>query len=320
VSGLFETIRERAAGVVARARSVHVDQAALAALAARLFADPPPPAGWDAETHHAGAPASRLAFVVTLDAINFGSGWFPRLRKRSGRSGYFTVAMGLKERFDAHGPWSAEELTGLAAADLARVTGQTLADLEVAELMALYARALNDLGRLLIERYGRRFEGLVEEAGGSAERLVRALARMPLYRDVSCYDGLEVPFYKRAQITAADLALAFGGEGAGRFDDLDRLTTFADNLVPHVLHLEGVLRYEPALAKRIEEGHFLASGSAEEVEIRAAAVHTVEELVAALRARGGRATGHEIDMALWQRGQRPEFKAQPRHRTRCPYY
>ncbi len=38
-------------------------------------------------------------------------------------------------------------------------------------------------------------------------------------------------FYKRAQIVASDLALA----GVARFADLDRLTIFADNLVPHVL-------------------------------------------------------------------------------------
>ncbi len=47
-------------------------------------------------------------------------------------------------------------------------------------------------------------------------------------------------FYKRAQITPSDLALA----GVAEFDDLDRLTIFADNLVPHVLRVDGVLRYE----------------------------------------------------------------------------
>ncbi len=41
---------------------------------------------------------------------------------------------------------------------------------------------------------------------------------------------------------AADLAAAFRGQGPGRFRDLDRLTLFADNLVPHVLRREGVLR------------------------------------------------------------------------------
>ena len=35
-------------------------------------------------------PDATLAYVVTLDAVNFGSGWFPELRKRPGMSGYFT--------------------------------------------------------------------------------------------------------------------------------------------------------------------------------------------------------------------------------------
>jgi hypothetical protein len=267
-----------------------------------------------------GTPASRLAFVLTLDAINFGSGWFPTLRKRAGRSGYYTIALGLKDRFDAHGPWSAAELARLAPADLAAVTGQSPDDPQAAELMALFAGALNDLGALLAARHGGRFEALVEAAGGSAERLVATLAEMPLYRDVARYDDFAVPFYKRAQITVADLAIAFAGEGPGRFDDLDQLTCFADNLVPHVLRCADVLVYAPELAARIAAEQLLASGSPEEVEIRAAGVHAVERLVAAIRAAGGHATAHAIDMALWHHGQRPEIKAHPRHRTRCPYY
>lgn len=317
---VFDQVRAAAARVMARARSVRIDEAALAALAGRLLADPPPPPVWDAATHHVGTPASRLAFVITLDAINFGSGWFPKLRKRAGRSGYYTIAMGLKDRFDAEGPWSAAELARLAPADLADVTGQSLDDPEVAELMALFARALNDLGALLGARYGGRFEALVEAAGGRGARLVERLAEMPLYRDVARYDGFDVPFYKRAQITVADLAIALAGEGPGRFEDLDELTCFADNLVPHVLRREGVLVYAAPLAARIDAEELLQPGSPEEVEIRAAGVHAVERLVAAIRAGGGRATAHEIDMALWHRGQRPEIKAHPRHRARCPYY
>ena len=51
-------------------------------------------------------------------------------------------------------------------------------------------------------------------------------------------------FYKRAQIAANDLHLA----GVVDFPDIDRLTIFADNLVPHVLRLDGVLRYSDELA------------------------------------------------------------------------
>ena len=100
------------------------------------------------------------------------------------------------------------------------------------ELMALYAQALNDLGRFL---EGRSALEAVEAAGGSAERLAETLAHaMPFFDDTG--------FWKRAQITANDLALA----GVAEFDDLDRLTIFADNLVPHVLRVDGVLVYDDA--------------------------------------------------------------------------
>lgn len=320
MSGLFATIRERAAEVARRARFVSIDRAALDRLAAALAGDPPPPPTWDPAVYHVGTPRSRLAYVLTLDAINFGSGWFPKLRKRAGRSGYFTVAMALKERFDAEGPWSAAELGALSPLDLASATGQTLEDPEVVELMALFSTALNDLGTLLERRYGGSFGALVHAAGGRAERLVEVLAEMPLYRDVSRYDEFEVPFFKRAQITAADLAIAFDGEGFGRFEDLDQLTCFADNLVPHLLRCEGVLEHREDLALRIERGELLEHGSPEEVEIRACGLHAVEEIVAAVRAHGGTTTAQLVDMTLWHRGQRPESKARPRHRARCPYY
>ncbi len=143
---------------------------------------------------------------------------------------------------------------------------------------------------------------------------------MPFFHDVARYDELEVPFWKRAQLTASDLAIAFEGRGYGFFEDLDGLTAFADNLLPHVLRLEGVLEYAGDLLERIERGEELASGSPEEVELRAAAVFAVEELVTVLRAQGVRATARELDHWLWHRGQQPRFKAYPRHRTRSVFY
>jgi hypothetical protein len=317
---VLERIREACAAVVARARCVRIDAARLRALAADLARTPAPASHLDPAHQDLGGEAATLAYVVTLDAINFGSGWFPHLRKRDGLSGYFTIAGGLRERFERKGAWSAAELCALGADELALLFGQDPRLPEAAELMGLFARALHELGAFLTEHYAGRFAGPIEEAAGSAARLVEILARMPLYRDVARYDGLEVPFFKRAQLTAADLAAAFRGEGPGRFRDLDRLTLFADNLVPHVLRREGVLRYDEDLARRIDAGALIASGSPEEVEIRAAAVHAVELCVAEIRGGGGSATAHGLDFVLWNRGQRPEVKAHPRHRTRTTYY
>lgn len=320
MSDVFARIRSAAARVAERARSVRVDETGLAALCERIPTAGVPAPAPDPVAQPFGDPAHTLAFVVTLDAINFGSGFFPHLRKPDGRSGYFTIATALRAHFEAHGPWDAPALQRLTATECARILGQEGAGPDADRLMALFARALGDLGRFLEARFGGRFEGPVEAAEGRAGALVLLLAEMPFYRDVSRYADLEVPFYKRAQITVSDLAHAFGGEGPGRFADRAELTIFADNLVPHVLRLEGALSYEPALLARIEAGDEIASGSLEEVEIRACALHAVERAVARLCAGGVAVRAEDLDHWLWNRGQRPEFKARPRHRTRTVYY
>ena len=136
-------LRLASATVAARSRHVAVDQAAIATYAASLPLEGPRPAP-DPEAHLLeGGREELAAFWLTLDAINFGSGWFPTLRKEPGRSGYFTVAIGVRRRFAADGPWSAGALAALDAAEIARALGQDPDH----ELMELYARSLRDLGR-----------------------------------------------------------------------------------------------------------------------------------------------------------------------------
>lgn len=275
---------------------------------------------WDVAHHFRGSEDATVAYVVTLDAVNFGSGWFPHLRKREGMSGYHTLASQLADRFEAVGPVPAERLAAMRPEDVTEIFAQPPDDPEVAELMGLFAEAWRQLGALLLGRYDGSPSRLVAAAEGRADALMEILAAMPFFRDVATYRGREVAFYKRAQITASDLSLALGGNGLGRFEDLDDLTIFADNLVPHVLRVDGILAYDEDLAARIERGERLAAGSPEEIEIRAGAVHAVERMVAASRAEGVPIAARDIDVALWNRGQEPRYREVPRHRTRTVYY
>jgi Potential Queuosine, Q, salvage protein family len=288
---LLDEVRSSCRAIAETARFVSIDLGA-----ARPPAEADPPA-LDPEVHYLeGSPEDVAAYLLTLDAVNFGSGWFPTLRKRPGRSGYFTVAWALADRFRAHGPWSAAELRALDTRELAAVLGQEPGH----PLMRLYAEALRDLGRFLGDRA---VLDLVDDGGGSAERLATILARGMRFFD-------DRGFYKRAQIVPSDLALA----GLATFHDLNRLTIFADNLVPHVLRVDGVLRYDPALAAHIDAERLLPPGRAER-EIRACAVHACEQLA--------ERTGippRVLDIRFWNRGQGPEYKAVPRHRTRTVYY
>ena len=186
--------------------------------------------------------------------------------------------------------------------------------------MRFFASALNELGWYVQMDFGGSFTGLIEAAGASAERLIQLLVRMPSFRDIRLYDTIKVPFYKRAQLTAADLALAFKGQGLGRFDDLKHLTIFADNLVPHVLRVDNILVYPDALTSHIDAGNLIPAGSAEEIEIRACALHAAERIKDALNASGHAITSMELDFLLWNNGQQPTYKSIPRHRTRTIFY
>lgn len=275
---------------------------------------------WDEEHHFVGTEDETVAYVLTLDTVNFGSGWFPHLRKRPGMSGYHTIASRLADRFRAEGPIPADTLAGIRARDVARIFDQPLEDPHVAELMELFAGAWRELGVLLLGPFAGSASRLAASAEGRASELVQMLAAMPSFQDTATFRGRRVSFYKRAQIAASDLALALDGRGLGGFEDLDRLTIFADDLVPHVLHVDGILAYRDDLRARIARGDLLDPGSPEEIEIRAGAVDAVERMVGALRAGGVDVTARELDVALWNRGQSPRYQEAPRHRTRTVFY
>ncbi len=308
---LLDDVRSSCAQIAAYAQWVQIDMGALddEETVSKIAAPVPreSPAELDPVRHYLeGEPADVANYLLALDAINFGSGWFPTLRKRLDAgvpiNGYFTVAWGLTDHVRAqHATNSGWALDGawLRAVDTRTIAG-ILGQRPDHELMSLYAQALRELGRFLGER---RALDLVAECDGSAERLAEALVRgMAMFDDRG--------FYKRAQIAAADLALA----GVASFADLDRLTIFADNLVPHVLRCEGILVYDESLAARIDAGELLPPGGAER-ESRACAVHACELI--------SQRTGippRVLDHRLWNRGQAPEYKARPRHRCRTVFY
>jgi hypothetical protein len=297
---LTDDIRAAAARVAAEARSVRILEHAIEPYARGIPTESPPAPdidGADDET--------RAAFSLQLNAINFGSGWFPTLRKPHGLSGFRTVEAGLRAR----GPWTATDLTTVTRNEIADTLGQDPGHV----LMGHFERHLRELGQKVTDEHGGSFEMLARFGGDSVEALATELATWDTWYDISPYPSGQVPFFKRAQIAAADLALA----GLARADDLERLTLFADNLVPHVLRIDGVLEFDDDLVARIDAGTLLEHDSPEEVEIRACALHAVELLVAA---HPETTTATAVDYVLWNRGGAPRYKAHPRHRAPTTAY
>ncbi|MDA0170231.1 queuosine salvage family protein [Solirubrobacter taibaiensis] len=274
---LADEVRRHCAQIAATARHVRIDVDAPIELGGI--------AGLDPELHFLeGSPDDVARYVLILDTINFGSGYFHELD---------TTTDAITERLTTHaradGPWTAEQLHALDA----NVVATTLGLEPSHRLTGLYAEALNQLGAWLPEN----------ALGTTADDLARRLSTMPFFADHG--------FYKRAQIAANDLHLA----NVVDFPDVDRLTIFADNLVPHVLRLDGVLIYDDALAHAIDNKHELPAGEAFEREVRATAVHACE-----LLAQRANVPPRTLDNWLWNRGQHPPYSEQPAHITKTVFY
>jgi len=299
---LPDEVRAACAWVAERARSVRIDEDAIEEYAARL--PEPNPSGEPAP--FASDPETAAAFAICMNAINFGSGWWPTVRKRPGHGGYATMAAGVTDRFAAAGPWWVDELQAMDAETIAEVVGQAPEH----PLMPQFAAALRDVGDHSRADHRGRFLGPAEVAD-SIPALAETFATWASFADVSSYDNRQIPFYKRAQLAAADLHRA----DVANLPGLDRLTAFADNLVPHVLRVDGVLHLDPELTARIEGEELLQHGSPEEVELRACAVQAIE-----LLATASPLTPAEIDSTLWNRGRLPRYKRLPRPRSRSTAY
>lgn len=312
---IFEQIRQSCAEVAELADHVQIDQPAIDAYADELPVDRIETPERDEQLHYFGHGAETVAYVLTLDTVNFGSGYFPWTQPRDGQTDYAMVARALTDRFESHGPFDPEQLTELDMEACGEIFAQETQHDARRKLMASYAHTLGELGEFLLEEYDGSYTAPVEEADGSAAGLVEILRQIPSFGDEVVYKNVDVPLYKRAQITANDLHLAFEGESWGQFDDIDELTLFADNRVPHVLRMDGLVSYSDELAELVDNRQLLDPGSAEEIEIRACAVHAVEVLSekVGLPAR-------LLDNYLWHRGQQDRYRVRPAHLTQSVYY
>ena len=318
---LMEAVRRSTARVVARASSVRLCEARLVEFGKTLEPEQVRAAyRWESDFHYQGDPRRTIDYVFTLNAMNFGSGFSPQWKAKREDSTYKAVAASLKRHLESGGGCDARFAANATLESICQLLGM---DPEL-PLASMYVRSLNQLGTWVLERvsgYSRLLESL--HSPGRAAALVALLAQnLSFFGDKAEYDGDTVHFYKRAQILVSDLHLALAGRGHGFFPDLEELTMFADNLVPHVLRLEGVIEYKPGLLQRIEGGELFAPGSPEEIEIRAAGVQAVEGLCRVLREERGETCicPAMLDVFLWNAGQDRRYKSRPRHLCQTFHY
>jgi hypothetical protein len=197
--------------------------------------------------------------------------------------------------------------------------GKYLAKISRAELDDIFAgnikmpmldeklAVLHQVGTVLAEKYDGRFHKFVqtcsprlyERGNGLIERMVK---EFPRFNDVSEFEGQEIKFYKLAQLGVRMLYSTLHKAGKFRLDDPEKMTAFADYIVPVALRLLGVTSYSQELESAINTHQLIARDSRREIEIRAHCLYAtalLAEEVNKLRGPEEQVIIPQIDARLW---------------------
>jgi hypothetical protein len=189
------------------------------------------------------------------------------------------------------------------------------------EKLALFREA----GQVLAAKYEGRYYNFIrscpprlyDNGKGLVERLA---AEFPRYNDVSLYDGHEVKFYKLTQLGFWQIYSGLGAAGGFVLEDPQKMTAFADYIVPVALRLMGITSYSSALEQAINTYQLVPRDSRQEIEIRAHCLYATALLadeINKLRPPDQQVIIPQIDARLWTHYHTTSW---PHHLTRTIMY
>ena len=307
--------------VVRHSQSVKINHDNLKTLVKRIKHQKPP--AWSPLKYHfIGQASETVQYLFILDSLDFTL--FPQPFQGQWRiflgkekiSGFFALSSALKNAIKKYPLLDCRFLKNITTSALREIfRGEN----EI-PLLELRQKILRQNAAILLKNFNGQAVNIVKQANHNAQQLVEILtANFPCLNDTTMYRGKKIHFRKHAQILTGDIWGALKGKGYGRFNDIHKLTCFADYKLPQLLRHFGVLEYAPSLAKKIQQRQYLKSGSMPEVEIRANTIWAIEAIKNELKREGVIFLSCQIDWLLWNMAKRIKM-AEPHHQTRTIFY
>jgi hypothetical protein len=166
---------------------------------------------------------------------------------------------------------------------------------------------LHQVGAVLTRKYDGRFHNFVASCSpklydGGKGLVDQLVSEFPRFRDVSPYDDEIIKFYKLPQLAIWFLYTSLRKAGKFRIDDLEKMSAFADYIVPVALRLLGITSYSAELESAINSHQLLPHDSPREVEIRAHCIYAsalLAEEINRLRPPDRQIIIPQVDARLW---------------------
>lgn len=184
---------------------------------------------------------------------------------------------------------------------------------------------LNQVGSKLLDSYDGSWvkfitscpPNLYHNGEGLVEKLV---TEFPRFNDVVNFEGNEVKFYKLAQLGYWGIYASLGRSEYFEIKDLDRMSAFADYIIPVALRLFRITKYEDELENDINEGKEIPASSQKEIEIRAHSIFATSLLtkeINKLRPSKKSIIIPQLDWRLWKTYHATDW---PHHLTKTIMY
>lgn len=146
--------------------------------------------------------------LFVIDTLNF-CFWSPPGQPKwtvSNESGYFALCAAISRAMqNGTEIWNPTYYANINITDLEDILRGDDSETKV-PLLDERLRCLRQVGHRLHEKYGGQFANVVQDAGGSAKRLLRIICdEFPCFRDDAEWGNVGVSLYKRAQILIGDI-------------------------------------------------------------------------------------------------------------------
>ena len=197
-----------------------------------------------------------------------------------------------------------EVMAGLSLTDLENIF---VGNIEM-PMLKERVEILNNVGKKLVDSYEGSWikfinscsPNLYHKGEGLVEKLV---TEFPRFNDVTNFEGNEVKFYKLAQLGYWGIYASLGNSDYFEIQDINRMSAFADYIVPVALRLFGIINYVDELDNAINKGIEIPESSTKEVEIRAHSLYATAILtgeINKLRPVSEAIIIPQLDWRLWK--------------------
>ena len=216
---------------------------------------------------------------------------------------------------------SGDVMAGLTIQDLEKIFKGNIKMPMLEERLTI----LNQVGIKLVDSYEGSWikfinscpQKLYHNGEGLVEKLV---TEFPRFNDVSDFQGDEVKFYKLAQLGYWGIHAALSHTGYFKLQDIDRMSAFADYIIPVALNLFEITHYSEELKRDINDGVEIPTSSQKEIEIRSHSLYATSlltEEINKLRPSEKRIIIPQLDWRLWKAYHATHW---PHHLTRTIMY